>query len=412
MADLELRDLERALSGGDESVCSALAAQYLRHGRTCEALALMGRFEGIDPELLGEEQALWRRELQRLELTQPIEVKPLFRLQRLGRPLDWFDDGRYLAFRSPPRGPLRVYSRAEGRVETVIEGAPAVAVTRRGVLCRRGQEWVRVRRNGHGWDVDELELPAYDPGRSFTFHSIHPEGTHALFTRLERGRIQCVVFEVDTRRRCRELEGYPLAVDWLRDRGVWRRGPETNCQTGSLTGREKVRQIRLDVQGVSTIFTRFLRDGRFLVTHPPAVIDIEAGETLRGAFEGNPEDLADLRLAVDGQALLASERAQPIRIPLVPLEGELEQVPALTEMRSWPPVAWHPRADIALHRDTDPQGFAAGWVVRAVGGDVLLRLPDDARGLAWTPDGLGLIVGRTTEGPGDDRLELWRVSSP
>lgn len=146
-----------------------------------------------------------------------------------------------------------------------------------------------------------------------------------------------------------------------------------------------------------------LPDGRIVFADPLVLLEPEGRDPPQvwfpdpeGRFEG------PTRLSADGRALLGFVNGRPARVPLEPGPRRAPGPPGEGS------GVWHPRADVAA---TIPPLPHASALVTA-DGQPLLRLPQDARPLGFSPGGSALLLLRAFQPPDAGVLEVWSAADP
>ena len=225
-----------------------------------------------------------------------------------------------------------------------------------------------------------------DEGRTAV---LHPAGGSPVSWLLERGGMQ-----VAARRET------PAVAQELRARVRERLAPAEAPHLSARVAAALRRAPPLRAAGLRVVprLRETLPDGRIVWADPLVVLSPSDAPAERawlpdpgGRFEG------PVRLSADGAALLGFVNGRPARVPLEPGPRRAPLPPGEGS------GVWHPRADVAATLPPHPR---ASELLTAEG-QLLLRLPQDARPLGFTPEGTELLVLRAFQPPSTGVLEVW-----
>ena len=397
--DGALRRWERALAGGDEQARVPLASAYQRLGRIEDALEVLSGVRGADPSANALRQDTWRSVLSRLAPARRIEgaraygelwgwagaqavlLSSLVERRHTGLlgVVDWVrGDFVYEAPATRPPPPIPIASQpgllllpgGPGLLERLpLDGGPRAA-----------------QRLAAGGRVLELDpslgralLRYFEPGRRTVLGVIELAGGSELFHATGSADLRA-------------------CVNWSAGWIAWsERGPLSWAELAQDAPPQPWPTAPGAPQPLAAL-DRFLlaRDGqRLLLLDPRSGARHFLESQLPGA-RGRAH--GPWRLSSDERHLLGYRLGLPLAIPLgggLPRELSLPFGPALSR------AAWHPQADlVACGRRGE------GAELRALEGEVWLRLPRDAQALGWSPDGRSLVVLRQLGSMGG-LLELW-----
>ncbi len=400
MPDESLLALERALKDSPDDAATRLRLVSLlaRSGRRREALSHAGLLQG-SRDLVND---IWRDELagwaRGLTIPGAHEVSSVA--------LD--PQGALLAWSSPEEG-LHVASVASGKIVHVARG---VAVDR--LLAVPGRIFADYR-TGPGASNDLIRIGSVElaegraretrrapPVGGGTLVDVSPGGDFIVIQGPQREGVYRwpgleAIFEQETRL-------YWPVVEWHSRRylvnGV--RGLEVLSLEGSrlapIPGRSSVQPIVLGQGLIARIMPG-------LVVHALALGWAAVLYELRGNVGGTPA-----RPSLSGRFVRIVLGGTPVRFELDLATGAVVSRPdrverlALAQTNQDGPgrVLWHPQADLVFQ-----QRNAGIFELRDLDGATILRLPAGSAPVAWTGDGLALLVLRGA-GEGKAWLELWR----
>jgi hypothetical protein len=400
VSDRAVRDLERAVHGGDAAALPALVAAYLRSGASAAAIAALGDRRDLPPDLLALAAAGWRAALGALE--------PRFRLRAVrayDRLLGWTGpDHAALALTGPDPEHARLCF-FDRRTHVFVEAAQRFAwfgpATRRGLLAGMRRPGTPVRPHLVWLEGGALRLEALATPTSYDEALAAEPGCESVVWGAGLGRGAAwgqdrPIWWLDaqgTRLSPEWLEASAVAIDATRRRLVVGSGDEVCALEPGRD--EPIRRVALR-RGAAD-FT-LLPDGRVVVPAPLRLVDLDAGSVTP---LGRPGEftVAPFALSRDARAVLAAGRREPVRLECAGGLGANTRHVLFTDSH------WHPHADaiVALMGGASPTAL---WAFGEDGRpERLLTLPPDARPLGWSPDGRTLLVVRQVGAGG--LLESW-----